>query len=147
MDNNGVINGNNNNSNESSVAIASMVLGILGIITCWVPILGIVLAIIALVLSVKGLNNSKDTNKGRGFSIAGLSCGAVGIMLGVIYMFVWIITAIVLKTTYDVYDDVKKSNKYNYNNNTYVNRRYDIEDDYDQLTKDVDDVMKDIVNM
>lgn len=147
MDNNGVINGNNNNSNESSVAIASMVLGILGIITCWVPILGIVLAVIALVLSVKGLNNSKDTNKGRGFSIAGLSCGAVGIMLGVIYMFVWIITAIVLKTTYDVYDDVKKSNKYNYNNNTYVNRRYDIEDDYDQLTKDVDDVMKDIVNM
>lgn len=147
MDNNGVINGNNNNSNESSVAIASMVLGILGIITCWVPVLGLVLAIIALVLSVKGLNNSKDTNKGRGFSIAGLSCGAVGIMLGVIYMFVWILTVIVFKATYDIYDDAKKNNKYNYNNNTYVNRRYDIEDDYDQLTKDVDDVMKDIVNM
>ena len=47
----------NNNSNDNSVAIVSMILGIIGVITCWVPILGFVLAIIALILSIKGFSN------------------------------------------------------------------------------------------
>ena len=133
MDNNGNNLNNNlngNNSNDTSVAIASMVLGIIGIITCWVPILGLVLAIIALVLAIKGLNKAKFTNKGKGFAIAGLSCGSVGITLSIIYMFVWIFTFFVLQTTYDTYKDLdKKSRKYE--NKTYTNRYYN----YDNYSK------------
>ena len=132
MDNNGNNLNNNlnsNNSNDTSIAIASMVLGIIGIITCWIPILGLVLTIIALVLSVKGLNKSKYTNKGKGFSIAGLSCGAVGITLSVIYLFIWIFSAFIIKASYDAYDDLKRT-KNTYNNSTYTNRYYNY-DDYD----------------
>ena len=147
MDNNGNNLNNNlngNNSNDIGIAIASMVLGIIGIITCWIPILGLVLAIIALVLSVKGLNMAKYTNKGKGFSIAGLSCGSVGIVLSIIYLFVWIFTGFILKTTYDTYDDYSRKNR-RYQNSTYTNSYYDRNnynnynalDDYDVDLNDI----------
>lgn len=147
MDNNTNMNLNNNNLdnnnlNDGTIAIASMVLGIIAIITCWIPILGLVLAIIALVLSIKGLNRAKYTNKGKGFSIAGLSCGSVGIVLSIIYLFVWIFTAFILQTTYDTYNDYSRKNR-KYQNNTYTNRYYDY-DDYSNVLDDLDVDLNDI---
>ena len=40
-------------------AIVGMILGILSVVLCWVPVIGLVLGIIALILSIKGLKNSK----------------------------------------------------------------------------------------
>lgn len=128
MDNNIM---NNNNSNDNTIAIASMVLGIIGVITCWIPVVGLVLGIVALVLSIKGMKNAKYTNKGKGFSIAGLSCGAVGTTLSVIYLFVWIFSVLLVKYSYDTYDELTRTNRTRYNNNTYVNRSYDYDDYYD----------------
>ena len=52
-------------------AIVGMILGILSVILCWVPVIGLVLGIVALILSIKGLKNSRIINKGKGLSVTG----------------------------------------------------------------------------
>ena len=63
---------------QSGLGIASLVLGIIGILTTCVAI-GIVPCIIALVLSIISLLVEK--NKKKGFGIAGLVCSLIGILL------------------------------------------------------------------
>ncbi len=119
-------------------AIVGMILGILSVVLCWVPVIGLVLGIIALILSIKGLKNSKIINKGKGFSIAGISCGSVGIVINVIYNIMYIFLFIFARTAVD---EIKKydADVNNYYNETksYTYRNYDNEnsstilDDYD----------------
>ncbi len=125
MDNNEAYN-NQNNSGENSGAIVSMILGILSVVLCWVPIIGLALGIVGLILSVNGMKKAAVVNKGKGFSIAGLSCGSVGIVLNIVYTFVWIFMGVILKYTYDEID--KGYNNYKYNYNTSLNRYYDRND-------------------
>ena len=125
---------NNQKSNDNTSAITSMILGIISVILCWVPIIGLVLAIISLVFAVKGLKKSKITNKGRGFSIAGISCGVAGIVLNVVYTIVWIFMGFIMKYTYDIIDnEIDDYNLYDYNssyNRTYNYEYNSILDDY-----------------
>ncbi|MBO5349816.1 MAG: hypothetical protein J6A89_08385 [Clostridia bacterium] len=125
----------NQNSNDNTSATVSMVLGIISVVLCWVPIIGLILAIIALVLAVKGLKKSKIINKGKGFSITGISCGSVGIALNIIYTIVWIAMGFVMKYTYDVIENEVDSNLYRYNSS--YNRNYD--SDYNDISDILDD--------
>lgn len=119
-------------------AIVGMILGILSVILCWVPVIGLALGITALVLSVKGLKNSRIINKGKGFSVTGVSCGSVGLVVNIIYSIMYIMIFILAK---DVGDEIKKINAdvNNYYNETksYTYRNYNNEnsstilDDYD----------------
>ena len=127
----------NENITDTS-AIVGMILGILSVILCWVPVIGLALGITALVLSVKGLKNSRIINKGKGFSVTGISCGSVGLVVNIIYSIMYIIIFILAK---DVGDEIKKINTdvNNYYNETksYTYRDYNNEnnstilDDYD----------------
>ena len=117
---------NKNNNQNNSMAITGMVLAIISIVLCWLPLVGFVLGIVGLILWIKGLNKSKELDgKGKGFGIAGISCGAVGLVLGIIYTVVWIFTAILMKQVFDVvgneYNTYKKSPSYNYYYNSSYN--------------------------
>ncbi len=125
---------NNQNSNDNTTAIVSMVLGIISVILCWVPIIGLALGIVSLVFATKGLKKSRIINKGKGFSIAGISCGSVGIALNVFYTIMWIFMGFIMKYTYDTIENEIDNNLYKYNssyNSTYNHNYNSILDDYD----------------
>ncbi len=69
-------------------AVGSLVCGIISVVLCWVPIVGWVLGIVALVLSRKAKKNvtsNPETLGGGGLATGGLVCGIVGTVLSVIY--------------------------------------------------------------
>ena len=118
-------------------AIVGMILGILSVILCWVPVIGLVLGIVALILSIKGLKNSRIINKGKGLSVTGISCGSVGIVVNIIYTIVYIIIFIFATTAVDEIKkyDTEINNYYNETKSYYRNHNYEynstILDDYD----------------
>lgn len=59
-------------------SIASLVLGILSILVCWLPYVGLILGIIGVILGFLGLKKEDA----KGLSIAGIVCSIVGIVLG-----------------------------------------------------------------
>jgi hypothetical protein len=80
-------------------AIPSMVCGIVGIVTCCLPVVPIVLGIIAIVLSVKvnrRIKESQGALGGKGMAVAGLVCGIIAIVFGLFYLLYYIILGGVL---------------------------------------------------
>jgi len=57
------------------MGVAAMVIGILGLVTCWVPFVGLALGLIALVLGIITLVK-KSGNKA--FGVIGLVLGGIG---------------------------------------------------------------------
>jgi hypothetical protein len=72
------------------MAIASLVLGIVAIIFCWFPWIGIACGAIALILGIIHLVKSKKETekKGKGMSIAGIITGAIGLVTSLIIIIV-----------------------------------------------------------
>ena len=71
-----------NEPKSAGLAIASMVLGILALVlSCCVPYLPIILALLAVVLGGVSLAKKQD---GKGMAIAGLVCGIIGLIPAVI---------------------------------------------------------------
>lgn len=64
---------------SSGLAIASLVMGILGFILMWIPILGFLLALLALIFGIIALTQINRTPAIRGKAMA-----IIGIILGVI---------------------------------------------------------------
>ena len=73
----------------SGKAIASLVLGIIGVLTCGCVILS-VLAIVFGSLARKDIRESGGATKGAGMAQAGFILGIIGIALAVIY---WVLVA------------------------------------------------------
>jgi type II secretory pathway pseudopilin PulG len=67
-------------SKTSGLAIASLVLGILGI-TCLLPILGPILAIVLGIVALNQIGKSRGCVAGQGRAIAGLILGGVGLLI------------------------------------------------------------------
>ena len=73
-------------SQESGAATAALVIGIVGFVLCWFPILDLILGILAIVLGSNGQkdqNGNVSTNKGLG--IAGIVLGAFTTLIGLIF--------------------------------------------------------------
>jgi prepilin-type processing-associated H-X9-DG protein len=64
----------------SGLAIASLVLGILGI-TCILPIIGPILAIVLGIIALREINKSQGTLTGHGKAVGGLVLGCIGVLL------------------------------------------------------------------
>lgn len=71
----------------SAMAVASMILGILSVLTGCVFCLGGVLAILAVIFSGVSFSSPKG---GRGMAVAGFVTGIVGVIIAVIYTIYWI---------------------------------------------------------
>lgn len=83
----------NNKSPGEGYAIASMVLGICGIVFCFGSgILGIICSIIALVMHHKAIEADGFESS---YSKAGKVCGTVGLALGIVRLLLVILTVIV----------------------------------------------------
>ena len=69
---------------SNGAAIASMVLGIVGLLIFWIPLLGWICPIIGFVLGLVSLQRTY----GKGFAIAGIATSGVALLIKVIF---WVI--------------------------------------------------------
>jgi hypothetical protein len=72
---------------SNGLATAGFVLGLLGLLSSWIPFLnvvGIMLGIIGVVLAAVGLAKSKKVNAGKGLAIAGLVLGVLAVLIAVL---------------------------------------------------------------
>jgi len=68
---------------KNGIALAGMVLGILGIVLCWLALIGWVLSALGIILGAIGWSKAgKLGGLRKGQGITGVVCGIVGIMLG-----------------------------------------------------------------
>ena len=74
--------------NNSSMAVASLVLGIFGLIGCWVPVWNIVLNIAGLICGIICL--AKD-HKNKGMGIAGIVISTLGLLISIVVYLLLII--------------------------------------------------------
>ena len=73
----------NNNNESKGMAIASMVLGILGLVFFCIPILNLILAVLALIFGIVVMYKK---SAGKGMGIAGFVCGILGTLWGIYYI-------------------------------------------------------------
>ena len=74
---------------SNGLAVAGMVLGIIGLVTLCLYGLGAIPALIGLILSIKGKNRAKETGVGGGMAIAGLVTSIIALVFGVILIVVF----------------------------------------------------------
>lgn len=74
------------NSSESGKGLAGFILGIISVCLCWIPFLGLILSVIAIILSGLGMRAEK-----RGFAIAGLVLGIIALIPAVIISLVFVV--------------------------------------------------------
>ena len=67
----------------NGLAVAGLVLGILGLVFCFVPFFGWVLAILGIIFGAVGISKANKVGRGKGMAIAGLVCGALGLLAGI----------------------------------------------------------------
>lgn len=70
----------------NGLGVAGFVTGLLGLIFCWVPWMGILLAIVGVILSGAGMSQGKKRGQSTGLAIAGLVCGIIALIPAVIIM-------------------------------------------------------------
>ncbi|MFW5746496.1 MAG: DUF4190 domain-containing protein [Nanoarchaeota archaeon] len=63
------------------MAIASLVLGVVGFFLWWFPFVGRISAILGVVFGIIGIINTGKGADGRGMAIAGLVLGAIGMLI------------------------------------------------------------------
>jgi hypothetical protein len=71
------------------MAVASMVLGIVGLVL--IPVIGPILALVFGYVAKASIDRSGGREGGRGMAVAGIVLGYVGLVLGVLWIayFVW----------------------------------------------------------
>lgn len=68
---------------RNGLAITSMVLGILGLVTCWLTFPGIILGILAIIFGGIGIARGRsDRVSNKGMAIAGLITGLIAVIVG-----------------------------------------------------------------
>lgn len=72
---------NTQGNGGGGIAVAAMIVGIVAVVSGWVPFWGLVVGIVAVVLGVIGLKKSEDK---KGMAIAGLVTGAIGALTGLV---------------------------------------------------------------
>lgn len=63
--------------------VASLILGLLSFILCWIPGIGTILSIVALIISIVALCKKEDQKSEKGMSIAGLILSCVSIVISI----------------------------------------------------------------
>jgi hypothetical protein len=74
---------------QNGMALAGMVLGIIGVAGFWIPFVGFVCAILAIIFSAIGMAKAKHVGgAGKGKAVAGLVMGIAAIVILLIAVFV-----------------------------------------------------------
>ena len=91
---------------SNGLATAGFVLGLLGLLGSWIPVLnifGIVLGVLGVVLAGVGLAKSKKANAGKGLAIAGIVLGALAVIFAIL------INAVFVSAVDDAIDETTKT--------------------------------------
>lgn len=88
-------------SKSNGLAITSLVLGIVALITVWLPPLAIVIALVGAVLGFLGLRKSAESG-GRGLALGGLITSGLALLVSVVLL---ILTAMFFNAADDELDD------------------------------------------
>jgi hypothetical protein len=78
---------------SNGYGIASLVLGIISIILCWAPLVGLVSGILGIIFYAKQKRISPS-----GLAVGGLVTSIIGLVFSIIYTIMWIIAAITIGT-------------------------------------------------
>jgi hypothetical protein len=65
---------------SNGLGVAGFVLGLLGLLLFWVPVLGAILAILGVILGGVGISQGRKSGAGTGLAVAGLVCGILGLL-------------------------------------------------------------------
>ena len=123
------ISGNYTNNSKKGLAIASLVLGIISILGCWIPfanIIFIVTALVGLGLGIAGIvSHSKNKNGSMGMSVAGVITSMLAIIFAVLVNILVIFAVNQNDKDYDNNDD------YHDNDNDW----FDFDDNIDDVER------------
>lgn len=73
---------------KDSMVATALVLGILGIVFCWVPFIGVIMCLIGLIL---GIISMAKTDQHRGIATAGIITSAIGLVFGILVSIVYVL--------------------------------------------------------
>lgn len=113
---------------KKGFSIASMVLGIISLVFCFVWIISIPCAILAIIFGILGIKST-----GKGMSIAGLVTSGIGIIISfVIFALLIVVGMSAGLHTLESFDDIYNSyyDDYDYDYDSYYDS-YDFDDYYD----------------
>lgn len=65
----------------NGLALTALIVGIAALVLCWVPVLGLLLGIVAVILGILGMKKASDGG-GKGLAIGGLATGALALLIG-----------------------------------------------------------------
>lgn len=74
---------------SNGAAVAAMVLGIVGVVLCWIPFIDFVAAIVGILAIVFGVVGSGRANRigtGKGMAIAGIVLGIIAVAITVLFV-------------------------------------------------------------
>lgn len=73
----------------AGMGIAGFVTGLIGLLLCWLPGLGVICAALGVIFGAIGMNQLKRTGGNPGLAIAGLVLGVLGVVLFVVFLILW----------------------------------------------------------
>ncbi len=74
---------------SNAAAVASLVVGIVGVVFGFFPFLGLILGILAIVFAYMGFKRAEASGTGRGLAIAGLVLGIIARVFGLLFFLVF----------------------------------------------------------
>ena len=86
---------------SNGVAVASLVTGIVSIVLCWTPLVGLVCGILGIVFyskTRKGIEEGTVPANSKGMSVGGLVTGIIGLVFSFFYNIFWVIWIFALAT-------------------------------------------------
>jgi hypothetical protein len=72
---------------SNGIGTAGFVLGLLGLILCWFPFVGLALGVLGVILSGVGMSNGRRTGAPTGLAVAGLVLGLISLIPSGIILF------------------------------------------------------------
>ncbi len=79
-------------NNIRGIALAAMIVGIIGIVFAWAPFWGFVIAGTALALGIVGLVKRAPN---RGMALAGTIMGGIGVLLNIIFVVLFVVLSLI----------------------------------------------------
>lgn len=79
---------------SNGIAVASLITGIVSIVLCWVPIIGLVSGILGIIFyakAKKAIDTGMMLPNAKGMATGGLITGIIGLVFSFFYTIFWII--------------------------------------------------------
>ena len=76
----------NTSAPGNGLGVAGFVLGLLGLLFCWVPGLGIAMALLGIILGGVGISTGKKKGAPVGLAIAGLVLGIIALIPAIFFL-------------------------------------------------------------